>query len=130
MATVRRLAFGSQLCGRIAEGATREWLVPDGRGGYAMGTVRGLRTRRYHGLLIVAGDTPATRHLGLAALDATLTLPSGASIRLGTHEWASGAIEPRGHELLSSFALTDGLPRWRWRVGDTVVERELALIHG
>src|SRR6266542_2025346 len=59
MATVRRLACGSQLCGRITEGGAREWLVPDGRGGCAMGTVSGLRTRRYHGLLVVAGGTPA-----------------------------------------------------------------------
>src|SRR4051812_3823987 len=130
MATVRRLAFGPQLCGRTTEGAAREWLVPDGRGGYAMGTVSGLRTRRYHGLLVVAGDTPATRRLGLAALDAVVTLPSGASVRLGTHEWADGTIAPRGHELLAGFELTDGLPRWRWRIGDVVIERELAMVHG
>ena len=130
MATVRRLAFGPQLCGRIGEGAAREWLVPDGRGGYAMGTVSGLRTRRYHGLLVVAGDTPATRHLALAALDAVVTLPTGATVRLGTHEWADGTIAPRGHELLAGFELTDGLPRWRWRIGDVVIERELATVHG
>jgi len=130
MATVRRLAFGSQVCGRIAEGGAREWLVPDGRGGYAMGTVSGLRTRRYHGLLIVAGETPATRHLGLAALDAIVTLPSGTSVRLGTHEWSDGTIAPRGHELLAGFELVDGLPRWRWRIGDVVLEREIAMVHG
>jgi predicted glycogen debranching enzyme len=129
MATVRRLAFGPQLCGRIGEGTAREWLVPDGRGGYAMGTVSGLRTRRYHGLLVVAGDTPATRHLALAALDAVVALPSGASVRLGSHEWADGTIAPRGHELLAGFELTDGLPRWRWRIGDVVIERELAMLH-
>ncbi len=127
---MRRIAFGPQVCGRLAEGATREWLVPDGRGGFAMGTVSGLRTRRYHGLLVVAGDTPATRHLGLASLDPVLTLSSGAVVRLGTHEWAGGAVEPRGHELLASFELVDGLPRWRWRVGDVVLERELAMVHG
>src|SRR5689334_6973703 len=103
MATVRRLTFGSQVCGRIAEGAAREWLVPDGCGGYAMGTVSTLRTRRYHGLLIVAGDTPATRHLGLAALDPVVTLASGTSVRLAVHEWADGTVAPRGHELLAGF---------------------------
>ena len=46
MATVRRLAFGPQVCGNIDEGSAREWLLTDGRGGYAMGTVNGLRTRR------------------------------------------------------------------------------------
>ncbi|MFI5894676.1 amylo-alpha-1,6-glucosidase [Actinoplanes sp. NPDC051513] len=135
MATVRRLAFGPQVCGNVDEGSAREWLVADGRGGYAMGTVNGLRTRRYHGLLIVAGagagfSGPATRRLALAALDPVVTLPSGASVRLATHEWADGTIAPRGHELLAGFELVDGLPRWRWRIGDVVIERELAMAHG
>ncbi|MET0419935.1 MAG: amylo-alpha-1,6-glucosidase [Actinoplanes sp.] len=130
MATVRRLAFGPQVCGRLDESTVREWLVPDGCGGYAMGTVGGLRTRRYHGLLVVAGETPARRHLGLAALDAMVTLPSGSSVRLGTHEWADGTIAPRGHELLAGFELVDGLPRWRWRIGGVVLEREIAMVHG
>ncbi|MEU4423403.1 amylo-alpha-1,6-glucosidase [Actinoplanes sp. NPDC024001] len=130
LSTVRPIVFGAQLCARLTEGATREWLLPDGTGGYAMGTVCGLRTRRYHGLLVVAGDTPASRHLGLAALDAVLTLPSGTVVRLGVHQWADGAIAPQGHRLLASFALIDGVPRWRWRIGGTVIEREIATVSG
>ncbi|WP_436536970.1 amylo-alpha-1,6-glucosidase [Actinoplanes sp. HUAS TT8] len=127
---MRPIAFGPQVCTDLTSGSTREWLLPDGLGGYAMGTVTGLRTRRYHGLLIVAGATPASRMLGLASLDAVVTLPSGARVRLGCHEWSSGVVEPRGHELLSSFALIDGVPRWRWRIGDVVIEREIATVHG
>jgi predicted glycogen debranching enzyme len=124
------ISFGPQVCGRLEEGSAREWLVPDGRGGYAMGTVSGLRTRRYHGLLVVAGDTPARRHLGLASLDPVVTLASGAQVRLAVHEWADGTLAPQGHALLESFDLTDGLPRWRWRIGDVVIERELAMSYG
>jgi predicted glycogen debranching enzyme len=124
------IGFGPQVCGHLDAGVSREWLVPDGRGGYAMGTVSGLRTRRYHGLLVVAGETPATRHVGLVSLDAAVTWPSGARVRLGGHEWASGEVDPRGFELLERFDLTDGLPRWRWRIGDLVIERELAMTHG
>ena len=124
------MEFGTQVCGQLAEGTSREWLVPDGLGGYAMGTVAGLRTRRYHGLLVVAAPTPARRMVALASLDPVLVLPGGAEVRLGTHEWASGAVEPRGHTFLERFDLTDGLPRWRWRVGDTVLERELAMRYG
>ena len=127
---MRRIAFGPQVCGRLDEGAVREWLVPDGLGGYAMGTVSGLRTRRYHGLLVVAGATPAARRLGLVSLDPVVTLASGAVVRLGTHEWADGAIGPRGHEYLSGFEVVDGLPRWRWRIGDVVLEREIAMEYG
>ena len=92
-----------------------------------MGTVTGLRTRRYHGLLVVAGDTPAARRLAWPRSTRRVTLPSGARVRLGTHEWASGAVDPRGFELLERFDLVDGLPRWRWRIGDVVLERELAM---
>ena len=48
------IALGPQACGSLEEAASREWLVADGLGGYAMGTVAGLRTRRYHGLLVPA----------------------------------------------------------------------------
>jgi predicted glycogen debranching enzyme len=121
--------FGPQLCGNLAAAASREWLVADGLGGYAMGTVAGLRTRRYHGLLVVAVDGPAGRMLGLAALEPVLVL-GDARIRLATDEWADGTLDPRGHELLASFDLTDGVPRWRWQVGGVILERELAAAHG
>jgi predicted glycogen debranching enzyme len=124
------IRFGPQVCGHLDQGGRREWLVPDGLGGYAMGTVSGLRTRRYHGLLMVAGDTPAARRLAVADLDPVVTLPSGAQVELGSHEWADGTVHPRGFELLESFELVDGLPRWRWRLGEVVIERELAMAYG
>lgn len=128
--TPLRISFGPAVCTSLTEGGDREWLVADSCGGYAMGTVCGLRTRRYHGLLVPAVAGPSARHLGLVALDPVLTLPSGASVRLGVHEWSGGAVAPAGHTFLESFDLDDGLPRWRWRVGDVVLERELAMRHG
>jgi predicted glycogen debranching enzyme len=121
--------FGPAVLGNLDEAAAREWLVADGLGGYAMGTVAGLRTRRYHGLLAVAVDGPGSRMMGLVALDPVLLL-GDARVRLATDEWGEGSLDPRGHELLSSFELDDGVPRWRWQVGDVVVERELAMTHG
>ncbi|MBE1492013.1 putative glycogen debranching enzyme [Plantactinospora soyae] len=130
MGAMLPIEFGPRVCGHLESGVDREWLVPDGLGGYAMGTVSGLRTRRYHGLLVIAGETPAARRLGLVSLDPELILPSGATVRLGAHEWRSGDVDPRGFELLERFDLVDGLPRWRWRIGDLVLERDLALVHG
>ncbi|MEV1154940.1 amylo-alpha-1,6-glucosidase [Micromonospora chokoriensis] len=124
------MRFGPQVCGDLTSAASREWLVPDGLGGYAMGTVGGLRTRRYHGLLVVPGETPASRQVGLVSLDPAVTLPSGARVRLGAHEWSSGDVDPRGFELLERFDLVDGLPRWRWRIGAVVIEREVAMLPG
>lgn len=123
------MRFGRQLCGDLAAASQREWLVADGLGGFAMGTVGGLRTRRYHGLLMVATEPPGARMLGLASLDPTLVV-GDARIRLGVHEWADGAVDPAGNTHLAWFALEDGVPRWRWQVGDVILERELAAVHG
>jgi predicted glycogen debranching enzyme len=123
------IRFGPQLCGSLDEAAAREWLVADGVGGYAMGTVAGLRTRRYHGLLAVAVDGPANRMLGLAALEPVLVV-GDARYRLATDEWTDGTVDPRGCELLVSFDLIDGVPRWRWQIGGIVVERAIAAAHG
>ncbi len=123
------LHLGPQPCTTLAESAAREWLVADGCGGYAMGTVAGLRTRRYHGLQVVSTGPIGRRNLGLAALDPSVVV-GDARTRLATHEWVGGALDPRGHELLSSFSIEDGVPRWRWSIGDVVVEREVAAVHG
>jgi pimeloyl-ACP methyl ester carboxylesterase len=94
-----------------------------------MGTVGGLRTRRYHGLLIVATRPPGGRMLGLAAIDPILII-GDRRIPLAVHEWSSGAIDPNGHVHLESFQLDEGLPRWRWTIGDVAIEREIAMDHG
>lgn len=125
-----RIAFGRAVCGSLDEAARREWLVTDGLGGYASGTVAGLRTRRYHGLLMVpTAPAGAARMLGLAALDAVVVVGDRRT-RLATHEWAAGAVDPRGHEHLASFDLDDGVPRWRYDLGPVQVEVEVAMAHG
>ncbi len=130
MTTSLRVAFGREVCGSLEEGAAREWLVTDGLGGYASGTVTGLRTRRYHGLLMHAtGPAGGSRSLGLAALD-TVVVIGDERIRLATHEWVGGAIDPRGHEHLASFDLDDGVPRWRYDLGPVRLEVELAMAYG
>jgi predicted glycogen debranching enzyme len=123
------IRFGTQVCGQLDSASSREWLVTDGVGGFAMGTVAGLRTRRYHGLLIVATQPPIGRRLGLAALDPVLVI-DGRRHELATREWESGDIAPHGYRYLASFELIDGVPRWRWQIGDVVLEAEVAMVHG
>ena len=67
-------ASARRRAGRSTRPRAREWLVADGLGGYAMGTVAGLRTRRYHGLLVAAVERAGGRMLGLAALDPVLVV--------------------------------------------------------
>jgi predicted glycogen debranching enzyme len=125
--------WGSQICADVdglAGGAHREWLLPDGAGGFAMGTASGLRTRRYHALLVVPDATTGERRVGLVSLDAVVSLSGGPTIALSTHEWAARVTAPTGHHHLEAFELVEGLPCWRWRIGDLVLERELAMASG
>src|SRR5439155_23824831 len=123
------IRFGPGLCGDLDRAARGEWMVTDGLGGYAMGTAAGLRARRYHGLLVVANRPPPGRHLGLAALDPTLVI-GDRRVRLAVDEWQGGTIDPTGHLHLARFEILDGVPRWTWAVGDVVLQRELAMVHG
>ena len=123
------LRLGRETTGSLEQASVREWLVTDGLGGFAMGTVSGLQTRRHHGLLVTATKPPGGRRLGLSSLNPVLVLGDNRT-RLATHEWADGTIAPYGHALLDGFSISDGVPRWRWSVGSVVVEAELAMIHG
>src|SRR3954468_6016798 len=62
---------------------TREWLVTNGLGGYASGTIAGVTTRRYHGLLIAALPNPLGRTMMFNHLSEQLKLPGGTLVRLG-----------------------------------------------
>lgn len=61
----------------------REWLVTNGFGGYASGTVVGVATRRYHSLLISALPHPLGRWMMLNHLFETLRLPDGITVHIG-----------------------------------------------
>jgi glycogen debranching enzyme len=118
--------FGRGLCGDLAAAEAREWLLTNGRGGYAMGTVAGTLTRRYHGLLIAAPDPPVTRRLVVARLDLDVEY-DGRSYALATNRWRSGTTVPEGWRLAEAFALDDGLPAWTYALGDALLEVTLAM---
>ena len=89
---------------------TREWLVTNGLGGYASGTVAGPNTRRYHGLLMAALQPPVRRVLLLADLTVSVTGPDG---------------EPEPLTTPSEMRLDGMLPACRWRIGGRVIERRI-----
>ncbi len=103
----------------------REWLLPDGRGGYAMGTLSGLATRRYHGLLVAALDPPARRTLLLGAVDASAHAGAGGDereIALGANAYP-GAIFPDGLTPLRSVEVLPDSVAWRYEGEGMAVEK-------
>jgi predicted glycogen debranching enzyme len=107
----------------------REWLVTNGLGGYASGTVSGAMTRRFHGLLIAALPGPLGRVVMLSHVSEVVRLPDGQEIHLGGEELAGGQLELPGTGYLSEFALQEGLPVWRYRLGSHTLEKRLLLPH-
>ena len=106
---------------------TREWLVTNGLGGYASGTVAGVHTRRYHGLLVAALPNPHGRVMMFNYLGEQIRLADHARLALG---WGSHAGPPPDRSLeLAEFRLEAGLPIWTFRGRGVAVERRLFLPH-
>jgi predicted glycogen debranching enzyme len=109
--------------------ASREWLVTNGLGGFACGSIGGARTRRYHGLLVAALRPPVERAVLVAKLD-TVVRYRGAVVSLGTNEYADGTVDPRGFERLERFRLEGQTPVWQYVVGDALLEQRVTMVHG
>ena len=108
---------------------TREWLVTNGLGGYASGTVAGVITRRFHGYLIAALPAPLGRMMMLNDLVESLIFPDGRNVQLGGEERANAPIQLHGANNLTSFELDLGLPIWRYTIEDFVLEKRIVLPH-
>ena len=106
----------------------REWLVTNGLGGYASGTVAGYATRRYHGLLIAALPSPLGRTMMLNHCVERLALPDGSAATLGL-DHADADPPGRGAGHLAEFRLEAGLPVWRYEFGGLELEKRLVMSH-
>ncbi len=116
--------FGREVTGDPAAAFRREWLVTNGLGGYASGSLMGPATRRYHGLLVPALAPPVERTVVVQG-SIEWAVDRGASIPLSTHEYGDGTIDPCGYLDLESFELDGALPVWRFAIADAVVERRV-----
>ncbi len=103
----------------------QEWLVTNGLGGYASGTVSGKITRRYHGLLIAALPNPFGRMMMLNGLSERLRLPDRRVVYTGAEELA--AVTPEHTVQAAEFRLEGGLPVWRYEVDGFVLEKRLLM---
>jgi predicted glycogen debranching enzyme len=121
--------FGREICGVLDVAEQREWLVTNGIGGFASGTVSGNLTRRYHGLLVAAQHPPVGRMQLVAKVDETVRFDA-LDYALATNRWASGAIEPQGYVHIESFRLDGNTPVWRFAVGDALLEKRVWMRHG
>jgi predicted glycogen debranching enzyme len=108
----------------------REWLVTNGLGGYASGTVAGVVTRRYHGLLVASLPAPLGRMVMLNHLLERVRLSDRRVVWLGDEDAVAGsnAADRIGH--LIEFRLELGLPVWTYQIEDLTIERRVHMPHG
>jgi predicted glycogen debranching enzyme len=107
----------------------REWLVTNGTGGYASGTLLGVPTRRFHGLLIANLAEPKGRFMTLARLDEELTC-GGEHYALGGAERADGRLDTVVQRWLRSFRFERLMPVWEFECGGRSIEKTIVMPHG
>jgi predicted glycogen debranching enzyme len=98
-------------------------------GRYATGTVSGVVTRRYHGLLIAALPAPLGRVLMFSHLSEKLRLPDRRTWRLAGEEFVGGLLDLEGPRFLTEFRLEMGIPVWRYDITGFVIEKRLLMPH-
>ena len=121
------ISFDATVTHDFENAASREWLEANGLGGWASGTIAGCHTRRYHGLLVAATRPPVGRMVLLSKLPETLEV-GGERFELDTNRYA-GAVNPRGYERLSNFAL-EPMPTFIYEAGGVKLRKTITAIHG
>ncbi|MEY2560398.1 MAG: hypothetical protein QOG51_813 [Verrucomicrobiota bacterium] len=107
----------------------REWLVTNGLGGYASGTVSGAVTRKYHGILVAALPAPLGRVVMWNHVSEFLRFDDDEVVSLGAEERAGGQLDLHGAEYFREFRLEDGMPVWIYHVRDLVIEKRVSMPH-
>ncbi len=118
------LELRREQCCNVGYCTAQEWLVTNGIGGYASGTVSGILTRRYHGLLIAALAPPVKRTLLVTKAEEMVDC-NGASYPLYVNRWRHGLVEPDGYRYLERFYLEGTTPVWVFALGDVHLHKRI-----
>ena len=121
------IRFEETICRDLATASQREWLETNGLGGFASGTIAGIHTRRYHGLLVAATKPPVNRMVLLSKLEEILTI-DGTRFELSANQYPS-AVHPQGYAYLKQFRL-DPFPVFVYEIGQVQLEKSIFMVHG
>ncbi len=123
------ITLGRTVCLNLGEASSHEWLVTNGLGGYAAGTLPGVNTRRYHGLLVAALKPPVERTMLVNNCDVEVEM-DGVTYFLGANEYQDERIHPAGFIHLDSFKLEAGIPYFYYHVGPAILEKTIWMEYG
>ena len=122
------IKLGRDICNNYESATVREWLVTNGIGGYASGTISGVLTRRYYGLLIAALKSPLDRKLLFTKLDETAHY-DGEAFDLFSNHWVN-TTDPHGYRYIENFYLDGTVPVWRFAFADALLEKRIWMQQG
>ena len=123
------IELGPATCRDLETGLRREWLVTNGLGGYAFGTIAGPATRVYHGLLVAALAPPVSRTVLVGGLMEWATV-DGEGVSLHAHEHADGRVDGDGYRRLETVRLDGMRPVFTYAIGDVRIEKRVWMADG
>ncbi|WP_395744815.1 amylo-alpha-1,6-glucosidase [Prosthecobacter sp.] len=127
---IRRIDVAQAQADNAREILRREWLITNGLGGYGSGTISGMVTRRYHGLLVAALPAPFGRVVMLNHLSEHLRLNENRCVQIGGEESHQAGENGEREHYVREFRLEHGLPVWVFEAWGYTIEKRLLLIHG
>ncbi|MBN8421332.1 MAG: glycogen debranching enzyme family protein [Verrucomicrobia bacterium] len=127
---IRRIDIAQAQADNAREILRREWLITNGLGGYGSGTISGMVTRRYHGVLVAALPAPFGRVVMLNHLSEYLRLSEERRILIGGEETRSEGEDGTQEHYVREFRLEHGLPVWVFEAWGYTIEKRMLLIHG
>jgi glycogen debranching enzyme len=120
-------AISRDICRDFARSSKLEWLESNDTGAFAMGTVAGVNTRRYHALLVASLQPPVERYVMLSRVEEEVTLGERA-FALGACQYP-GTVSPRGFEYLEEFR-TEPCATWRYSLEGVSLQKQVYLVEG
>ncbi|MGI9073536.1 MAG: glycogen debranching enzyme N-terminal domain-containing protein [Bryobacteraceae bacterium] len=114
-----------EICRDFDRASRLEWLDTNHTGAYAMGTVAGVNTRRYHALLIASLNPPIDQYSILSRVEEQVILNS-TTFELATVQYPS-AVQPHGFDLLEEFRLGP-FPTWRYQLASSAIDKTVCLL--
>ena len=106
----------------------REWLITNGLGGYASGTIAGIPTRKYHGLFVPNLAAPKGRHIMISRCDECVITPARQLV-LGGAEFEHERLLGDSHRYLKEFRLDHRIAVWTFDFEDVVLEKSVVMVH-
>ena len=103
-----------------------EWLETDGSGGFASGTAGGLRTRRYHALLLAAQHPPTDRVVLVNGVEAWVDQDGGRT-PLTSQRYGPDIVQNDARPLITAFTATPW-PTWTLQLPNGVELRHELLV--